>query len=71
MTHDWEHDPRPLSECLAEWERALNGDRVTGARAAGARALRVPPTTYAGWRAGRLPQHEAMVRRLMGLASSP
>lgn len=66
--HDWEADPRPLAECLAEWSTQLNGGRRYGARQRGAAELRVPAPTYADWLNGQPPQHERMVRRLMTLA---
>lgn len=67
--HDWEADPRPFAECLAEWATQLNGGRY-GARKRGATELRVPAPTYADWLSGKPPQHERIIRRLMTLIAS-
>lgn len=65
MMHDWETDPRPLSDCLKEWHKAHGWTRDNAAA-----ALAVPRSTYDGWCAGRTAPHEAMIRRLMTLFDS-
>lgn len=67
MSHDWETDPRPLADCLKEWQVKVNSGREYGARQAAAAELRTPETTYIGWVAGRPCRHEAAIRRLMTL----
>lgn len=59
--HDWEADPRPLAECLREWQRSR------GSREGAAAALRVPLTTYHGWMAGRGAAQEGLIRLAMTL----
>lgn len=62
--HDWETDPRPITELLPAWETAHGW---SGAEAA--RQLRVPYLTYRDWRTGRRrPSPEGPIRRLMTLA---
>lgn len=66
--HDWEADPRPLSECLKAWQVALNGGKEYGARKVGQEALRIRSAeTYAGLLKGRTTPYEATIRRLMTL----
>lgn len=67
MPHDYETDPRPLAECLKEWQMALNGGKVYGARKIAERELRVDSRTYDGWMTGRTPagSHERLIRRVM------
>ncbi len=59
---DWETDPRPLSEVLKSWH-----SRPGWSRERAASELRVPRPSYNGWCVGRIPQHEAMIRRMMTL----
>lgn len=65
--HDYEADPRPLAECLKEWQVALNGGRIWGAPARAAAELRAELPTYKGWIIGRSPSesHERLIRRMM------
>lgn len=64
--HDWEADPRPLSECLREWQVVLNGGREYGARKVGQAALRIRSAdTYDGLCKGRPTPYEGTIRRLM------
>jgi len=59
--HNWETDPRGISECLIDWE-AQHG--WSGAEAA--RQLGAPYLTYRDWRGGRRkPSPELMLRKLM------
>ena len=60
--HDWESDPDTLSACLKRWH-----GRPEWTRDRGASELCVPRKTYDGWCDGRIPDHEAMVRKLMRL----
>lgn len=57
---NWETDPRPFGECLKAWHAG-----IPGGRAAAARELRVPATTYKGWCDGRGSPAEGAIRRLM------
>jgi hypothetical protein len=59
---DWEADPRPLSDCLKAWHKTRGWSRDEAAT-----ALRVPRKTYDGWCDGRMPEREAMIRRMMSL----
>lgn len=69
--HDWEIDPRPLAECLKEWQVALNGGRVRGSRETGQSELRIASaSTYAGLLDGRPSPYEPTIRRLMTLVDS-
>lgn len=66
--HDWESDPRPLADCLKEWNVTLNGGREYGARKVGQDALRIKSTaTYDGLLKGRSTPYEQTIRRLMTL----
>lgn len=68
--HDYETDPRPLSECLKEWQVAINGGKAYGARKVGQAALRLASaSTYANLLDGRPNPYEATFRRLMTLLS--
>ena len=65
---NWEADPRPLSECLKEWQVRLNDGKEYGARKVGQEALRIRSAdTYAGLLKGRTTPYEATIRRLMTL----
>lgn len=63
--HDWTTDPRPLAECLKEFNRAVNGGRTGGSRVAGQKALGATPSTYTGWLAGRIATNETIIRLAM------
>lgn len=63
--HDWTTDPRPLSECLKDFNRRINGGREYGARETGAHALGIKAATYAGLLAGRPTPYEATIRLAM------
>jgi hypothetical protein len=65
MTHDWATDPRPISDCLKDLGRRINGGRARGSHDALAGMLGVPKTTYRGWITGRTVQHERMLRLAM------
>lgn len=64
--HDWTIDPRPLPECLVEWQVALNGGKEYGARKVGQEALKIgSASTYAGILAGRPTPWEPTIRGYM------
>jgi hypothetical protein len=66
--HDWETDPRPLADCLKEWQVRLNGGREYGAREVGRAALRIRSAdTYAGILKGRATPYEPTIRLTMTL----
>lgn len=59
----WEHDARPLSDCLKEWAGAKGWRRQDAAR-----ELRTPLNTYDRWCDGRpISTREPMIRRMMDL----
>lgn len=62
--HDWPADPRPLPECLKDFNRRLTG-QGWGARDAGAQALGIKPSTYAGLLSGRPTPYETAIRLAM------
>lgn len=62
-SHNWEADPRPLSDCLKAWHAQPH----IGGRDNGADALGVPRSTYDGWCAGRRQPIDRMVRKHMTL----
>lgn len=65
---DWEADPRPLSDCLKEWQVKVNSGREYGAREVARNALRIgSKATYAGLLLGRSTPYEMTIRRLMTL----
>ena len=63
--HDWTTDPRPISDCLKDLSRRINGGRTRGSRDALASMLGIPKTTYIGWLNGRPVPHERMLRLAM------
>lgn len=66
--HDWETDPRPLADCLKEWQAALNGGLSYGSRPVGQEALRIESAeTYAGLLKGRATPYERTIRLAMTL----
>lgn len=65
--HDWEADPRPLADCLKEWQLRVNSGREYGARQTAAAALRIGDATYANYLKGRPTPYEGMIRRVMTL----
>lgn len=60
-SHDYEVDPRPLSECLKEWSAAMGGRRQA------AHEMRLPLETLHKMCDGRTARYELMIRRLMTL----
>ena len=69
-SHDWESDPRPFTDVLAEWVVTINSGRRYGARPVAAEALRVSLGTLDQWLKGRAPAHEKSFRLLMALITS-
>ncbi len=63
--HDWTTDPRPLAECLKDFNLTINGGREHRSRVAGAAALGIPLTTYHGLIAGRPALYEPVIRLAM------
>ncbi|MBN9242417.1 MAG: hypothetical protein J0I98_06455 [Mesorhizobium sp.] len=65
--HDWTADPRPLSDCLKDFNRIINGGRVSGARMAGQTALGIRSAdTYAALlKSGYSTPWEAVLRLAM------
>ena len=64
---NYETDPRPLSDCLKDFPKLLNGGAIYGARAKAASALRVPDKNLQNWLDGRKCPYEASIRLLMTL----
>jgi hypothetical protein len=65
MTPDYETDPRPFAELLADFGQQLNGGKSYGARKRAAEELRVSPNAVDRWMDGRGCALEASMRRLM------
>lgn len=65
MTHDYETDPRPFAEVLADFGQLVNGGKVYGARKRAAEELRVSPNAIDRWLDGRGCALDASMRRLM------
>ncbi|CAM5418935.1 hypothetical protein ATER59S_02361 [Aquamicrobium terrae] len=67
--HDWTADPRPLAECLKEFNRRINGGREYGSRKAGQAALGIGSAkTYAALHDGHVTPWEPVIRLAMAEA---
>lgn len=64
--HDWTKDPRPLSECLKDFGRRLNGGAVKGSRDAARLAIGIESDgTYRNLLNGQSTPYDATIRLAM------
>lgn len=64
--HNWPDDPRPLSECLKEFDRRMNDNRTSGSRKAGQAALFIGSAkTYSALHDGHITPWEPTIRLAM------